>query len=69
MITINNVTMKNFMSVGNNTQAIVLNETALTLILGENIDQGNQGSRNGVGKTTMVQAICFAIFGQPLTNI
>ncbi len=69
MITINNVTMKNFMSVGNNTQAIVLNDAALTLVLGENIDQGSSGSRNGVGKTTMVQAICFAIFGQPLTNI
>lgn len=69
MITINNVTMKNFMSVGNNTQAILLNDNALTLILGENIDQGSSGSRNGVGKTTMVQAICFAIFGQPLTNI
>jgi DNA repair exonuclease SbcCD ATPase subunit len=69
MITIKNVTMKNFMSVGNNTQAIILNDNALTLILGENIDQGSSGSRNGVGKTTMVQAICFAIFGVPLTNI
>ncbi len=69
MITINNVTMKNFLSVGNNTQAIVLNDAALTLVLGENIDQGSSGSRNGVGKTTMVQAISFAIFGQPLTNI
>lgn len=69
MITIKNVTMKNFLSVGNNTQAIVLNEPVLTLVLGENIDQGSSGSRNGVGKTTMVQAICFAIFGQPLTNI
>lgn len=69
MITINNVTMKNFMSVGQNTQAIVLNDNALTLVLGENIDQGSSGSRNGVGKTTMVQAICFALFGLPLTNI
>jgi len=69
MIIINNVTMKNFMSVGNNTQVILLNDTALTLVLGENIDQGSSGSRNGVGKTTMVQAIAFAIYGQPLTNI
>lgn len=69
MLTINNVTLKNFMSVGNVTQAVPLNGSALTLILGENVDQGGGGYKNGVGKSTLVHAICFAIYGLPLTNI
>lgn len=50
MIRIKNVTLKNFLSVGNTTQAVTLDEHGLTLILGENVDQGAAGSRNGVGK-------------------
>lgn len=69
MITINSISMKNFLSIGQNTQTVVLDDTPLTLILGENLDQGSNGSRNGVGKTALVQAICFAIYGLPLTNI
>ena len=69
MIKIRTVTIKNFLSVGNTTQAVTLDEHGLTLILGENVDQGNAGSRNGVGKTTLIQAICFALYGQPLTSI
>ena len=69
MIRIRTVTMKNFLSVGNTTQAVTLDEHGLTLILGENVDLGSGGSRNGVGKTTLIQAICYAIYGQPLTAI
>ena len=69
MIKVRTVTMKNFLSVGNTTQAITLDEHGLTLILGENVDLGSGGSRNGVGKTTLIQAICYAIYGQPLTSI
>ena len=69
MIKIKTVTLKNFLSVGNTTQAVSLDEHGLTLILGENIDQGSEGSRNGVGKTTLIQAICYALYGLPLTNI
>jgi len=69
MIRIRTVTMKNFLSVGATTQAVKLDEHGLTLILGENVDQGSEGSRNGVGKTTLIQAICYALYGLPLTNI
>jgi len=69
MIKVRTVTMKNFLSVGNTTQAVTLDEHGLTLILGENVDLGSGGSRNGVGKTTLIQAICYAIYGQPLTSI
>jgi len=69
MIKIRTITMKNFLSVGNTTQAVQLDEHGLTLILGENVDQGSGGSRNGVGKTTLAQAICYALYGEALTQI
>lgn len=69
MIRFKSVTMKNFLSVGNVTQAVNLDQDGLTLVLGENLDQGGGGSRNGVGKTTLIQAIFFALYGVPLTNI
>lgn len=61
--------MRNFLSVGNATQAVKLDTPGLTLVLGENLDLGGGGSRNGVGKTTILQGISFALYGQPLTNI
>ena len=59
------------MSVGNQTQAVHFDQENLTLVLGENLDQGgdDSGSRNGTGKTTIVNALSFALFGQALTNI
>jgi len=69
MIKIRTITMKNFLSVGNTTQAVQLDQHGLTLILGENVDQGSAGSRNGVGKTTLIQAICYALYGEALTAI
>jgi len=50
MIKIKNVTIKNFLSVGNITQAINFEDSGLTLVLGNNLDLGGDGSRNGVGK-------------------
>ena len=71
MIKIKNLTVKNFMSVGNQTQAVDFDKANLTLVLGENLDQGgdDSGSRNGTGKTTIVNALSFALFGNALTNI
>jgi DNA repair exonuclease SbcCD ATPase subunit len=71
MIRIKDLTVKNFMSVGNATQAVNFNQDQLTLVLGENLDQGgdDSGSRNGTGKTTIVNALSYAIFGTALTNI
>ena len=40
MIKIKDLTVKNFMSVGNQTQAVDFNREQLTLVLGENLDQG-----------------------------
>ena len=65
------LTVKNFMSVGNQTQAVNFAQENLTLVLGENLDQGgdDNGSRNGTGKTTIVNALSYALFGNALTNI
>jgi len=71
MIKIKDLTVKNFMSVGNQTQAINFDKGELTLVLGENLDLGgdDSGSRNGTGKTTIVNALSYAIYGNALTNI
>jgi DNA repair exonuclease SbcCD ATPase subunit len=71
MIRIKDLTVKNFMSVGNVTQAVDFNREQLTLVLGENLDQGGDdtGSRNGTGKTTIVNALSYALYGQALTSI
>ena len=69
MINIKTLTVKNFMSVGNATQAINFDRQDLTLVLGENLDLGGDGSRNGTGKTTIINALSYALYGQALTNI
>jgi DNA repair exonuclease SbcCD ATPase subunit len=69
MIEIKNLTVKNFMSVGNATQDIDFNRSDLTLVLGENLDLGGDGSRNGTGKTTIINALSYALYGQALSNI
>ncbi len=65
------LTVKNFMSVGNSTQAVNFDRKDLTLVLGENIDLGGDdtGARNGTGKTTIINALSYALYGQALTNI
>ena len=59
------------MSVGNQTQAVDFDKDNLTLVLGENLDQGgdDSGSRNGTGKTTIINALSYALYGTALTNI
>ena len=70
-IKIKELTVKNFMSVGNQTQAVDFCKEQLTLVLGENLDQGgdDSGSRNGTGKTTIINALTYALYGTALTNI
>ena len=71
MFTIKTLTVKNFMSVGNSTQAVKFDKSFLTLVLGQNLDLGGDdtGARNGTGKTTIVNALSYGLFGDPLTNI
>jgi len=71
MIKIKDLTVRNFMSVGAQTQAITFDKGQLTLVLGENLDLGgdDSGARNGTGKTTIINGLSYAIYGNALTNI
>ena len=57
------------MSVGAATQVVKLDQPGLTLVLGNNLDLGGEGSRNGTGKTTVINALSFCLFGDAITNI
>lgn len=58
--------IRNFLSFGNNTQELNLEFDGTTLILGDNLDTGGA---NGVGKTTIINAISYALFNKPISNI
>ena len=53
------VRWKNFLSTGNNFTEIQLDRNSTTLIIGE----------NGAGKSTILDALCFGLFGKPFRNI
>lgn len=59
MLVLTEVVYQNFLASGNAPIRFKLNNHASTLIVGV----------NGVGKSTMSEAICFALFGRPLRNI
>lgn len=59
MIVFNKVRWKNFLSTGNSFTEIELDKHSTTLIIGE----------NGSGKSTILDAICFGLFGKPYRNI
>jgi len=69
MLKLKTITMKNFMSVGNVTQAVHIDRSGLTLVLGNNLDLGGDGSRNGTGKTTIINALSYSLYGLALYNI
>ena len=59
------------MSVGNAAQSINFADKNLVLVIGENMDLGGDdaGARNGTGKTTIINALSYVLFGEPLTQI
>lgn len=58
--------LRNFLSFGNSSQLIELNEQGTVTVTGENIDQGGS---NGAGKTTIINAVCYALYNKPFDNI
>ena len=64
------ITMRNFLSYGNNTTVVQLDRPGTTLIVGEDLDNTANGQgANGVGKTTMINALAYAIFDKPVSSI
>ena len=59
MINFKCVRWKNFLSTGNQFTEIQLDKEPTTLIVGE----------NGAGKSTILDALCFSLFGKPFRNI
>ena len=59
MIIFKCVRWKNFLSTGNNFTEIQLDRNSTTLIIGE----------NGAGKSTVLDALCFGLFGKPFRGI
>lgn len=59
------VGMRNFMSYGNNTTVVDLQRPGTTLIVGEDVESGIS---NGSGKTTILNAIVYAIFDRPISK-
>ena len=69
MITLGILTLKNFLSIGAITQTVNFNNQDLTLILGENLDLGGDGAKNGTGKTSILQGLSYSLFGGGINNI
>ena len=69
MIRFKTISAKNFLSIGNAMQSVDFDRQDLTLVLGENLDLGGNGARNGVGKTAILNALSYALYGNALTNI
>ena len=59
MIVFKSVQWKNFLSTGNSPNKVNLNSHATTLIVG----------KNGEGKSTILDALCFGLFGKAFRNI
>jgi DNA repair exonuclease SbcCD ATPase subunit len=58
--------IRNFLSFGNSPQLIELDGQGTVTVQGENVDQGGS---NGAGKTTIINAICYALYNKPFDTI
>ena len=58
------LTLRNFLSFGNKETVIRLDGNFMTVVMGENMDTGGEDSRNGVGKSAIIDALCYVLFGK-----
>jgi DNA repair exonuclease SbcCD ATPase subunit len=70
MIRFKSLSIQNFLSYGQNPTVIDLDPGGTTLIVGEDLDNTASGTgANGVGKTVWLNALVFALYGKPVSNI
>lgn len=69
-LTFLSVSFRNFQSFGNNVTTIKLDSQQSTAIIGENLDDTTNGiSSNGVGKSSCLNAIVYALYDTPISDI
>lgn len=69
-ITFLTISVRNFLSYGNATTILDISKPGTTLIVGQDLDNtGNGQVANGVGKTSILQAIVYACYGRAITDI
>lgn len=70
MIRFLSLTLKNFMSFGNQTTVFQLDRPGTTLVVGEDLDNTANGQgANGTGKTTIINALAYAVYDKPISSI
>lgn len=65
-IELQTISFRNFMSFGNETTEISLSTKGTTHIMGKNLDKGGS---SGSGKTSIINAICYALYDKTPSNI
>ena len=70
MLEFKTLTLKNFLSYGASPTVFPLDVPGTTLILGEDLDNTESGAgANGVGKTVMLNALAYAVYDKPISDI
>jgi DNA repair exonuclease SbcCD ATPase subunit len=63
------LSIRNFLSFGNNETIIDFTNPVTIFIEGRNLDSSFPGSSNGCGKTAIINALCYVIYNKPFDNI
>lgn len=70
MIKFKTLSIRNFLSYGNNVTTIQLDNPGTTLIVGEDLDNTSNGQgANGTGKSSILNALAYAVYDKPVSSI
>jgi DNA repair exonuclease SbcCD ATPase subunit len=70
MIQFSTLTLRNFLSYGNNVTTVDLSQPGTTLIIGEDLDNTSNGrGGNGCGKSSILNALVYALYDKPISDI
>lgn len=70
MIVFKSISIRNFLSYGNVPTIVILDRPGTTFISGEDLDRTESGEEsNGVGKSTILNAVAYAVYGKTVSSI